>query len=896
MAKVIKILNVYFESDGITCECVCPLQDVTEGDLVQVFLNNAPAIGLVKEVKDIPINEMTDAMYEMKSVIKKLPNPNKQSTKAPSNTIRVGDIVNRNKLLTVIGFGVVGKLVFDSKEVAAHNLEAGDVMYFIDVDGTRFRTAVIAIEDIDDTAIARIHIDAVCKVPALAEFISSNQIKANLDSGEKSIVLKVFNINEEEFEIGDWISAIGSRSFERCRKLKKLVLKTDGVDIEPLAFAYNESIEEIVVADRGASIKLNAFDGCRNLQKVVLPYELYYMRNDFEEYYRNRIIFEYELFGNVLLDGIVYTKSLKTLVCCLNDEIEEYIAPVHVTYMREFAFANCKKLRHFAGSPFMKETSVGEFAGCMNLEKVEYRFENNYDVIFLFGEKYCPDGVPKTVKYKDGSKKVFYLPKNCKYVNLPMPEDILEGTKPQDLSPFACAFIADYYSEVHKTKEAIQFHSIAAFQGSSKSYQKLAEYAQNEYIGQEFFTLDLFDFADRTQDIKAFFYMFSRDYPEYDMADFSNKQIIEKFSEKNELKKLLMTISEAAIFDTDLLNIVLMKLYRANEDQLDIELKRLFLRCANRIGQFDNVLYWMDDLLDEIFISEADYREFAFNIIPVTEFIGKPEKGAFIEHMPESETKHCISRAYSASQNPGADSVELFEEFIGLAIATGDIFYQKCALLTIYAYVSLCWREKAYVTEFKKILERIMELYNEGLDLMCFILLSFKQNLKRSISKTFYMEAAEKLFDHGILYDNIFNNLLGCNAQNKAAFFSKYPEYFSLEDNDSLIMKELNKMWYYIYATTIKKPENSKTEPVIYENYLPELIEGELIAFLNPHEAVTYMKAREIKLAGDFYRVSLGHLLSVMYTNGIDEVRVLPRTLNQIVTKEYIEHIYDRSE
>ena len=895
LAKVIKLVTVYFENDNISCECICAIQDIEEGDLVQVFMNNAPAVGEIKAIKEIPLNEMTDAMYEMKSVIKKIPNPSKQVKEIP-NTIKIDDIVNRSKAVTLIGFGVVGKLSFSVAEMEAHGAEVGDVLYFLDVDGSKFRTTILAIEDSNDCEEPRIHVSAVRKEPQIREFIQKNKIVFDLNSGDKKITLSGFNINEEEYVIGDWISNIGPRAFERCRKLKKLTLLTEGLSVDALAFAYNESIEEIIIHDYNSKIKVNSFDGCRNLRKVILPYDLYYMRNELLEYYGDKISFEYELFDEILLDGIVYSKNMEMLICCIDEEIEEYKAPLSVRDIMHYAFKNCSNLRLFEGSPFMGSPSVGIFAGCVNLENVSYRFENNYDVIFLFGEDYVPDSRAETVEYRDGTKRVFYLPKNCRFQNLPKPEEILNGVNPKDINPKVCAFIADYYSKIHKTKEAIKFHYYASLQGIDKSYQKLAEYVQIESIGQDYFTLDQFDYADRTQDIRPFFLMLSRDYPEYELGECTNSQILEKFSNREALVRLLETISTASIFDTDLLNVALNKLYRATEDIHDLEIKRLFLRCANKIGKFDNVLYFKEELLEEIFVTENDYREFGFDVVDVTTFIPNEDTKNFIDRMPESETKKSMEKAYNASQNPGPLCVDLFEEFILKAKETGDIFYQKCAILSIYAYVSLCWREKTYVSQFKTILSRILDLYKEGLDLLGFIVLCFKQNLKKSISKNFYMECAEKIYDAGILYDNTFNNLLGGYVQNRAAFFCKYPEYFDINDRTKLVMKEINRTWFYIYATTVMKPANAKTNPILYQNFCPELIDDELVLFLNQHEAVTYLKKKGIKLHGDFYRIPMGQVLSIMYTRNLDTVRVLPRTLNQLLTREYIDHTYDRRE
>ena len=892
MDNKVKLVNVYVEKDGITCECVCALHDVTEGDYVQIFLNNAPTTGVVKELKEVNINEMTNSMYDMKSVIRKMPNP-KVTENMPRTTISVGQIINRNRLITVLGRGVIGKLNFTNAEVESYKAEVGDIMYFSEYDGTKFRTIILNIEESSSVAESVLHIDAIKKDDVAKTFLSKNQIVIDVNSKDKSATLKMFAINEEEYTVGDYISHIGSKAFERARKLKKLILATMGVTIEPMAFSYNNSIEEIYILDERATISVNCFDGCRNLKKVVLPYELYYMRFELEEYYSGRIEFSYNLGRDHLLNGIVYTEDFKAIVCCVDDEIEEYEAPLSVSGILPYAFKNCRKLKYFKGSPFMKEAGFGIFAGCMELKEVHYRFENNSDVVYLFGEEYCDDGIAETIEYTDGSSRVFYMPKKCKYFNMPTVEDVLKDVEPRNVDPAICHFIAEYYSSVHKTKEAVKFHSVAAIQGYSKSYQKLAEYSQIEDLGRQYFTVDLYDYANRVLMIKPFFLMLSQDYPEYRFEYVRDEEILDKFLDKENLIELLQKIVSCKIYDTDLLNVGLNKLFVHTEDIHDGEIKRLFLRCANKIGLFDNVLYWKDELLEEVFETEADYREFAFEIVKLHEFIQRPEKDKFISEMPECETKESLSKAYYASNNYGPENVAIFEEFLEKAKKTNDDFYQKCALVAIHSYLAYCWREKERIAEFRKLLDLVLQRYEEGHDVLGLLVLSYKQNLKKSIPKRFYMECAEKLYDRGILYSNIFDNLLGKNEQEKAAFFCKYPEFYDLQDRESLVMKEVNDRYFYIKGTMLQKPVNAKTTPLLYLHFVPELIGGELILFLNPHEAVTFLQKRGDAIPDEFFRISMGQVLSIMLSYELNNARLLPRTINKELTREYIEHMYD---
>ena len=893
MNKTIKMVTVFIEKDAVTCECVCPVADVEVGDFVQIFLNNAPTVGEVKESKVVLINDLPNSIYDMKSVIRKVPNPNKtQGVK--QNTIRINEIINRNRTVTLVGRGILGHFDFPNAELEAHHAEVGDTVYFSEIDGSLFVATILALNDTANTLEPRVHINAIVKSDKNKEFLK-NKISIDLKDDGKKATLLSYTLPHREYTIDGIVTHLGMRSFERSRKLTQLTIATDGLTIEPLAFAYNNSIEEINILDERASIAVNCFDGCRNLRRVTLPYTLYHLRFELAEYYGNRIEFIYFLGPNHLIDGIVYSPKMKTVICCIDDDIVEYRTPIHVEGIREKAFLNCKKLETFAASPLMEDAGYGILAGCMSLKHVHARFENDYDVILMFGTDYCEDSKTKEVHYKDGTSRIFYMPAECSYHNMPATKDLLKDIDPRTLSPQTCHYLGEYFTEKHNVKDAIRFHAIAAQQGIDKSYQRLAAYSQIEGIDQQYFTVDLYDYAHRLLTVKPFFRMLATEHPEYRFDDIADEDILEHFMNRECLIKLLKDISESDIFDTDLLNIGLNKIFIYTEEIHDLEIKRLFLRCVRRIGLFDTVIDWKEELMEALFDNgdEADYREFGFEVIKLTDFLPKPEKDAFLSDMPDSETKSCLQTAHNASMMPTKDNVNTFNEFIEKAVQTGDVFYQKCAVVSIYSYLAFCWREKTMSAQFRSLLELIQKKYDEGFDVLGKLLLDFKQNLKRSIPKRYFYECAETMFDAGLLHENIFNNLIGKNVQEKAAYYLRYPEYFDPCDKDTFVMKEFNSSWVYIPGTMVMKPENSKKEPLMYMHYTPELINGELVLFLNPHEGIAYAHKKGVPIPEDYFRISLGQVLSVMSYYQLAEATVFPRIVNKKITAQYIKSIYD---
>lgn len=893
MIQSVKIVTVYIENEAASCECVCPIPDIGAGDFVQIFLNNAPVVGEVISIKEVQINDLPNSIYDMKSVIRKVPNPNKDS-KIVHNTIRVNDFVPSNRTVTLVGRGVLGHFDFSGAELDAHNAQAGDTIYFSESDGTRYAATILKISDTASTYEPGIRVNAVLKNEKNKEFLK-NKIKTDLKSENKKAVLQSFKLPYEEYSIEGMITHIGERAFERTRVLKKLIIATDGIVIEPLAFAYNNSIEEIHIADERTVISVNSFDGCTNLRRVTLPYTLYYLRFELAEYYGNRIEFIYYLGSNQLIDGIVYSSKMSTVICCIDENITEYIAPIHVSAVREKAFLNCKKLRLFVASPIMEKPGYGILAGCTALKDVHAHFEDDYDVILMFGTDYCDGSIAEPVNYKDGTTRMFYLPSDCRYHNLSKTDALLKEADPKDLSPMVCHYLGEYFSDKHNPKEAIRFHAIAARQGVDKSYQRLAAYSQIEDIGREYFTVDLYDFAHRLLTVKPFFHMLAVECPEYQYVDMNDQEILDQFMNPERLRKLLEDVADSNIFDTDLLSIGLNKIYLYTEDVHDLTIKRMFLRCIQKIGLFDSVVDWKEELLEALFDNgdEEDFREFAFEIIKMESYLDDPEKEAFLREMPDTETRDCLIQAHMASMHPRQENVSVFEDFLRKYDESGDSFYQKCAVVSIFSYICLCWREKKMKAQFRTVLELVKNKYDAGYVLLGKMVLDFKQNLKRNIPKQYYYLCAEKMFQAGLLHSSTFDNIIGKNGQEQAAFYCRYPEYFNPGNKDTFVMKEFNSSWVYIPGTMIMKPESSKKEPIMHMHYRPELIDGELMLFLNPHEGISYMQKNGLPIPEDFFRIPLGQVLSVMSHYNVSEATVFPRIVNKKITQQYIKSIYD---
>ncbi len=179
--------------------------------------------------------------------------------------------------------------------------------------------------------------------------------------------------NLKEIILPSSVTRIGSKAIVRCTNLQKIILPSSVTNIGNYAFAGCANLKEIILPSSITSIGNGIFSSCSNLQRINVA--------ESNKFYKT-------------IDGVLYTKDLKTIICypegkengsfviplgvtsigdraftdCKN--LQEIILPSGVTCIGDEAFSRCENLREITLPPGVTSIGGGAFGGCYNLREI----------------------------------------------------------------------------------------------------------------------------------------------------------------------------------------------------------------------------------------------------------------------------------------------------------------------------------------------------------------------------------------------------------------------------------------------------------------------------------------------------------------------------------------------
>lgn len=152
------------------------------------------------------------------------------------------------------------------------------------------------------------------------------------------------NENLTEIELPETILFIDNLAFGGCTKLKKIALPSGMRQLGGGAFFSCKSLQDIVIPDSLEYIGSGAFDGCKNLKSVewnAVQCSLSPLDND--------TVYIVPFNNCPKLSHFTFAEKVEYIPQFLlfgNPAVKEISIPQSVTEIGEYAFANCKKLRH----------------------------------------------------------------------------------------------------------------------------------------------------------------------------------------------------------------------------------------------------------------------------------------------------------------------------------------------------------------------------------------------------------------------------------------------------------------------------------------------------------------------------------------------------------------------
>ncbi len=168
------------------------------------------------------------------------------------------------------------------------------------------------------------------------------------------------------------ITTVGESTFYDLEALKEVSLPETVTFIKNLAIADCRSLYEITLPSKLEKIGEDVFYGCDSLTRVHIPPTVQEIKkNPFRQCANLQSIQVDSRNSNYLdIDGVLYTKDMKTIVCCPNGKEGEFKIPEGVEIIEEAAFQICDKITAISIPDGVTKIRMGAFSGCSSLTRL----------------------------------------------------------------------------------------------------------------------------------------------------------------------------------------------------------------------------------------------------------------------------------------------------------------------------------------------------------------------------------------------------------------------------------------------------------------------------------------------------------------------------------------------
>lgn len=194
------------------------------------------------------------------------------------------------------------------------------------------------------------------------------------------------NRDAKEFTVPEEVTHIGEWAFATCASLVSITLPDSLTSIGDRAFLGCSSLKSIVLPAGVTEVCDGAFDYCASLEKIEVD--------------RNNSKY-------CSLDGVLYTKDFRTLLCYPAGKKDEHFhVPESVTSISRLAFWGCSSLKSILLPASLKEFGDVVFYDCASLEKIETD-KNNPNYCSFDGVLYTKD-VRTLLNYPAGKREEYF--------------------------------------------------------------------------------------------------------------------------------------------------------------------------------------------------------------------------------------------------------------------------------------------------------------------------------------------------------------------------------------------------------------------------------------------------------------------------------------------------------
>lgn len=180
------------------------------------------------------------------------------------------------------------------------------------------------------------------------------------------------NSNITEIEIPEGITSIDNNTFYGCNYLINTVIPDSITKIGNYAFLGCNALTGIIIPDNVKEIGKCAFYWCEALSNIVIPGKVTKIGNSsfFGCSSLNNIEVDPKNTVYCSLNGVLFDKDMKTLICYPAGLKGEYTIPDSVAEIGEAAFSSCKFLSSTAIPYSVTKIGKSAFACCSSLSSI----------------------------------------------------------------------------------------------------------------------------------------------------------------------------------------------------------------------------------------------------------------------------------------------------------------------------------------------------------------------------------------------------------------------------------------------------------------------------------------------------------------------------------------------
>ncbi len=261
-----------------------------------------------------------------------------------------------------------------------------DLIWVLDADGTLtisgtgdmddYRSVMdVSWYDLRESVTSIVVSDGVTSIAKDAFWGCCNAVSVDIADTVTSIGDYAFNYCSSltSVEIPSGVETIGSQAFADCTSLTDVTIPNTVTTIGGYAFADCTSLEGIDIPESVTTIEYGAFSQCTSLKSLYIPANVTEIGDGICQFCSSLESFTVDEDNEayVMLDDILYTSDMTTLVYCMTTKEGDVVIPDGVTTIESYSFVQCEGITSIDMPDTVTDIGYYAFYYCTGLTELD---------------------------------------------------------------------------------------------------------------------------------------------------------------------------------------------------------------------------------------------------------------------------------------------------------------------------------------------------------------------------------------------------------------------------------------------------------------------------------------------------------------------------------------------